>query len=173
LLIKDYLLGDPAIQARLLDAFAAHGIGSDRIDLIGPTSREEHLAAYRLVDICLDPFPNGGGVSVWEALHMGVPVVTKLGNGMCSRAGGGILSAIGMADWVAGDADHYVDIALRSTPDGLRTLRHHLPDLIAARCSPSIYTQAVEAAYRTMWQTYCGHERPPAVDPTPQLAVQG
>jgi hypothetical protein len=44
---------------------------------------------------------------------------------------------------------------LRSTPDRLRTIRHQLPDLIAARCGPSIYTQAVEAAYRTMWQTYC------------------
>jgi len=156
LLIKDYLLSDAAIKARLLDNFAARGIGSDRIGLIGPTSREEHLAAYRLVDIGLDPFPNGGGVSTWEALHMGVPVVTKLGNGMCSRAGGGILSAIDMADWVATDDDHYADIALRSTPDRLSTIRHQLPDLIAARCGPSIYTQAVEAAYRTMWQTYCG-----------------
>jgi hypothetical protein len=44
---------------------------------------------------------------------------------------------------------------LRSTPDRLTTIRHELPDLIAARCGPSIYTQAVEAAYRTMWQTYC------------------
>src|SRR5262249_12786966 len=47
LLIKDYLLGDAAIQARLLDNFAARGIGADRIGLIGPTSRDEHLAAYR------------------------------------------------------------------------------------------------------------------------------
>lgn len=155
LLVKDYLLSDAVIQARLLADFAARGIAPDRIDLIGPTSRDEHLAAHRLIDIWLDPFPNGGGVSAWEALHMGVPVVSKLGNGMCSRAGGAILSAIGMADWVATNDDHYVDIALRSTPDQLRTIRHQLPDLIAARCAPSIYTRDVEAAYRTMWQTYC------------------
>jgi predicted O-linked N-acetylglucosamine transferase (SPINDLY family) len=156
LLIKDFLLGDPAIRARLLDNFAAHGIGSDRIDLIGATSREEHLAAYRLIDICLDPFPHGGGVSTWETLHMGVPVVTKLGNGMASRLGGGFLAAIDMSDWIATDDDQYVDIALRSTPDRLRTIRHQLPDLIASRCGPAVYTQAVEAAYRTMWQRYCG-----------------
>jgi len=155
LLIKDFLLSDVSIQARLLDNFAAHGIGPDRIDLIGPTSREEHLAAYRLVDICLDPFPHGGGVSTWETLHMGVPVVTKLGKGMASRHGGGFLTAISMSDWIATDDDHYVDIALRSTPDRLRTIRRQLPDLIAERCSPAIYTQAVEAAYRTMWETYC------------------
>ena len=65
LLIKDYLLNDVAIQTRLTDNFAAHGITSDRISLIGSTSREEHLAAYRRIDICLDPFPHGGGVSTW------------------------------------------------------------------------------------------------------------
>nr|WP_041756176.1 tetratricopeptide repeat protein [Bradyrhizobium sp. ORS 278] len=159
LLVKDYLLSDAAIQARLLADFAARGIAPERIDLIGPTSRDEHLAAHRLIDIWLDPFPNGGGVSVWEALHMGVPVVSKLGNGMCSRAGGAILSAIGMADWVATDDDEYVDIALRATPDRLNTLRRQLPDLIAERCAPSVYTRAVEAAYRTMWQTYCRGRR--------------
>jgi predicted O-linked N-acetylglucosamine transferase (SPINDLY family) len=122
---------------------------------MGSTSREEHLAVYRRIDICLDPFPHSGGVSNWEALHMGVPVVAKLGNGLANRAGGAILSAIGMTDWIATDDDHYVQIALRSTPDGLRTIRHALPDRIDTRCSPAAYAEAVEAAYRTMWETYC------------------
>jgi len=155
LLIKDYLISDVSIQTRLLENFAARGIAPDRISLMGSTSRAEHLAAYRRIDICLDPFPQGGGVSSWEALHMGVPVVTKLGNGLANRAGGAILSAIGMTDWIATDDDQYVQIALRSTPDGLRTIRHALPDLIDRRCSPALYTGAVETAYRTMWQTYC------------------
>jgi predicted O-linked N-acetylglucosamine transferase (SPINDLY family) len=122
---------------------------------MGSTSREEHLAVYQRIDICLDPFPHGGGVSSWEALHMGVPVVTKLGNGLANRAGGAILSAIGMTDWIATDDDQYVEIALRSTPDRLRTIRHVLPDLIDRRCSPAAYTREVETAYRTMWETYC------------------
>src|ERR1700753_2948124 len=90
---------------------------------------------------------------------MGVPMVSKLGNGVCSRAGGAILSAIGLAAWAATDDDHYVDIALLPTPDRLSTIRRQLPDLIAARCAPSIYTREVEAAYRTMWQTYCRDRR--------------
>ncbi len=156
LLIKDHLIDDVSIQNRLLENFAAHGIESDRIGLMGSTSREEHLAAYRLIDICLDPFPHGGGVSAWETLHMGVPVVTKLGNGASQRLGGAILSAIGMTDWIASDDDQYVEIALRSTPDRLKTIRHELPDVIDRRCSPAAYTMAVEAAYRLMWEKYCG-----------------
>jgi predicted O-linked N-acetylglucosamine transferase (SPINDLY family) len=155
LLIKDHLINDVSIQSRLLENFAAHGITSDRICLMGSTSREEHLAAYQRIDICLDPFPHGGGVSTWEALHMGVPVVTRLGNGMASRVGGAILSAIGMTDWVAIDDDQYVEIALRSNPDRLRTMRHELPELIGRRCSPATYTRAVEQAYRTVWEKYC------------------
>jgi predicted O-linked N-acetylglucosamine transferase (SPINDLY family) len=155
LIIKDRLLNDVSIQTRLIENLAALGITPDRISLIGSTSREEHLAAYRHVDICLDPFPDGGGVSSWEALHMGVPVVTKLGNSRSSRIGGAILSAIDMGDWVASNEDQYVDIALQSTADRLRTIRNELPDLIAAQCSPAAYTRTVERAYRTMWEKYC------------------
>jgi predicted O-linked N-acetylglucosamine transferase (SPINDLY family) len=156
LMIKNQLIDDASVRRMLLQKFASHGITPDRISLLGSTSREEHLAAYAGVDICLDPFPQGGGVSTWEALHMGVPVVTKLGNAVASRLGGAILSAIGMTDWVAADDDEYVEIALRSTADRLRTIRHALPDLIDRRCSPGAYTAAVEEAYRTMWEKRCG-----------------
>jgi predicted O-linked N-acetylglucosamine transferase (SPINDLY family) len=159
LIIKDRVLNDGSIQTRLLESLAAHGVTSDQVSLMGSTSREEHLAAYRRVDIGLDPFPHGGGVSTWESLHMGVPVVTRMGNSLSTRIGGAILSAIDMRDWIASSEDQYVDIALRSTPDRLRMIRNQLPDLIAARCSPASYTRAVEGAYRTMWEKYCG-ERP-------------
>ncbi len=156
LLMKDHLISDASIQSRLLNNFAARGIAPERISFMGSTSHDEHLAAYGHIDICLDPIPHGGGVSTWEALHMGVPVVTRLGNGMAARLGGGILSGIGMPDWIAADDDQYVEIALRSSSDRLNSIRRELPDLIARRCSPAAYTRHVEAAYRKMWQKYCG-----------------
>jgi predicted O-linked N-acetylglucosamine transferase (SPINDLY family) len=156
LLIKDKSIDDASVQRSLLERFACHGIAPDRICFQGFTSREGHLAAHQQIDICLDPFPQGGGVTTWEALHMGVPVVAKLGNGVTSRLAGAILSSVGMSDWVAADDDEYVAIALRSTPDRLGTIRSELPGLIERRCSPAEYTRAVEEAYRTMWQKYCG-----------------
>jgi predicted O-linked N-acetylglucosamine transferase (SPINDLY family) len=86
---------------------------------------------------------------------MGVPVVAKLGNGVTSRLGGAILSAVGLSDWVAADDDGYVNIALRSTADRLGRIRSELPSLIEQRCGAVAYTRAVEEAYRTMWQKYC------------------
>ncbi len=161
LLIKHSLIDDASIQRMLLEKFSSRGIAPNRIRLLGSTSRAEHLATYRQVDICLDPFPHGGGVSTWEALYMGVPVVAKLGNGMASRLAGAILSSVGMTDWVAADDDEYVAIALRSTRDRLRMLRRELPDLINTRCGPVAYTRAVEAAYQAMWKKRCGERLPP------------
>jgi predicted O-linked N-acetylglucosamine transferase (SPINDLY family) len=156
LLIKDKLVDDPSVQRSLLERFARHEIAPARISFMGSTTREEHLAAHRHVDVCLDPFPQGGGVTTWEALYMGVPVVAKLGKGVTSRVAGAILSSVGLCDWVAADDDQYVEIALRSTPDRLRTIRGELPSLIEQRCGPVEYTRAVEDAYRTMWRKYCG-----------------
>jgi predicted O-linked N-acetylglucosamine transferase (SPINDLY family) len=160
LLIKDKDVDDQSVQLALREKFASHGVSADRIDILGSTPWVEHLAAYANVDLCLDPFPQNGGVSTWEALHMGVPVVARLGDGLPGRISGAILTSIGMSEWVAGSDDEYAEIALKnaSRPDRLRTIRHELPGRIATSASgnPAAYTRAVEQAYRTMWEDYCG-----------------
>jgi predicted O-linked N-acetylglucosamine transferase (SPINDLY family) len=159
LLMKDGALNEDSLRAVLTERFARHGVAPDRIDFLGYTPREQHLAAFGNVDICLDPFPQNGGVSTWEALHMGVPVVAKLGNVPVSRSSGAILCSLGMSDWVAASADEYVSIAVTraSMPDDLKTLRHALAGTIANSSSGNglLYTRAVERGYRTMWEEYC------------------
>jgi len=156
LLIKDTLLSDASVGAMLHEKFAARGIAPERISFLGRTTREDHLAAYGQVDVCLEPFPQGGGISTWEALYMGVPVVSKLGEGVSSRLAGAIQSAIGLPEFVAADDDGYVEIALRAAPDRLTALRRELPGMVDRRCGPVVYTKAVESAYRSMWEAYCG-----------------
>jgi predicted O-linked N-acetylglucosamine transferase (SPINDLY family) len=155
LIVKDQLLDDGETRSHLLGRFGANGIDPDRISLRGTTDREAHLAAFSEIDICLDPFPHVGGVSTWEALHMGVPVVTKLGNSLTSRASGAILSATGLTDWVATNDSEYFEIARHPTGTQLEALRCDLPLLIDRRCGPLSYTKAVEDAYRQMWRRYC------------------
>jgi predicted O-linked N-acetylglucosamine transferase (SPINDLY family) len=162
LLIKDAKLDDPMIRDNLLARFTRHGVTAGRIALLGATSRAVHLAAMSNVDISLDTFPQNGGVSTWESLQLGVPVVTKLGVNLSSRAAGGILCAVGLSDWVGNSAEDYIGIAVaRATRiDELANLRRALPGQIAASKAgnPKAYAAEVGKAYRSMWQTYCARE---------------
>ncbi|MBB4359320.1 putative O-linked N-acetylglucosamine transferase (SPINDLY family) [Bradyrhizobium sp. CIR18] len=159
IIIKHTLLDDPMLRDGLLARLVNQGIPEQNITCLGSSAREEHLRAFARVDISLDTFPQNGGVSTWESLYAGVPVVAKLGHGASSRAGGAIVAAVGLNDWVAEDDDGYVEIARKfaSQPDYLAKLRAGLPARIAA--SPAgnveIYTRRVEEGYRRFWRDYC------------------
>jgi predicted O-linked N-acetylglucosamine transferase (SPINDLY family) len=159
LVIKGGTLEQPKRSGPITDKFASFGVHNDRLTILGSTPRDEHLAAIRGVDICLDPFPQNGGVSTWEALRMGVPVVCMLGSWITNRLSASIVSAIGLHDWVADTEDGYLEIARKfaTAPDHLRQLRRTLPDLIEASAAGNLdaYTRAVESAYRTMWTRFC------------------
>jgi predicted O-linked N-acetylglucosamine transferase (SPINDLY family) len=159
IVIKHQALEDAALKRRIFEAFVAHGIAGDRIDCIGATSRDDHLKAYGDIDICLDPLRLNGGISTWEAVAMGVPVVAMLGNALASRASAAILTSIGLTDWIGADEAAYIDIALKNAarPNYLTELRREIPLRIEASAAgnPAAYTKAVEDAYRTFWKRYC------------------
>ena len=159
IIIKHTLLDDPVLRDSLVARFVAQGIVEENVTCLGSTPRHEHLLAFANVDISLDTFPQNGGVSTWESLYAGVPVVAKLGNGASSRAGGSIVAAIGLNDWVAEDDDGYAAIACKyaAQPAHLAKLRAELPARIASSPAGNVelYTREVEAAYRQFWRDYC------------------
>src|SRR5262249_38073580 len=89
-------VSDAVLRDSLIARFVNHGVPADRITCIGSTSHTHHLAEFANIDISLDPFPQNGGVSTWESLRMGVPVICKLGRSACSRAGGAIVKSVGL-----------------------------------------------------------------------------
>ncbi|MGJ5177187.1 tetratricopeptide repeat protein [Bradyrhizobium oligotrophicum] len=159
IVLKNHSMDDPLLRDRLIAHFVAHGIEADRVRCVGKTGREEHLAMFADIDIALDPFPQNGGISTWEALQMGVPVVTKLGGTPAARAGGAIVKAVGLDDWVADDDDGYLAIALKfcAQPAELAALRAQLPAMVSnsAAGNCALYTRHVEQAYRTFWRDHC------------------
>lgn len=163
LLLKDGGYDDPSVRRVVRERFATAGIEDGRIDLRGHTPHAEHLAACHAIDIALDSFPQNGGITTWECLWMGVPVVALLGDHPACRLSGAILGALDLGGWVAADEADYaaraIDHAGRLAE--LAALRLDLRRRIAAAPAgdPVRYTRAVEAAYRGMWRRWAAGSR--------------
>lgn len=159
LLLKSINLSDPVVCRRLEEAFAAHGIGRDRLELRGPSSHAAMFEEYGDVDIALDPFPFTGGITSCEALWMGVPIVTMPGERPVSRQTAGLLEVLGLTELIVGDEEEYVRIAMALASDAERLLglRTGLRPRMAASplCDSAGMMGRVEAAYRRLWQEWC------------------
>ncbi len=155
----DQLLGDASRRARIDAVLGEEGIAAERVTLLGRGDRASHFAAYRGIDLALDPFPHGGGMTTLDALWMGVPVVTWPGATISSRLAAASLTALGLTDYIAADADAYVElvIAKASDLDALARLRAELRGRVAGSAigDPRRYARAVESAYREMWRRWC------------------
>jgi protein O-GlcNAc transferase len=160
LLLKTRALGDVAARRRLRASFAAHGIPPERLLLEKDVPRAALLAAYRRLDIALDPTPYGGGVTTLEALWTGVPVVSLRGNTWVGRVSESILTAMGLPEFVAKTEAEYVDIAVQLATNAARRAALRTELRIKAEASSvfqaSRFTRDLEAAYRSMWQGWCG-----------------
>jgi protein O-GlcNAc transferase len=159
LVLKDRALADFSQRARILAILADEGVAAERVTLLGQSDRAGHYAAYQGIDIALDPFPHGGGITTLDALWMGVPVVTWPGRTISSRLAAANLTALGLTDFIATDPETYARLAVAKAKnlDALARLRASLRQRVAdSSFGDSIrYAHAVEAAYREMWQRWC------------------
>jgi len=156
LLIKAKSLVDQATREALLAQFAELGIAAERLIVSEYTQSPQHLKSYHQVDIALDSFPFTGGTTTFEALWMGVPVVTLVGERHVSRQGLSILSVLGLTDLIADTPEAYVDRAVSVARDiqALQQLRGGMREKM--QTSPLMdgvsFTRDLEARYREMWE---------------------
>lgn len=161
LLLKyNNVFSEPAIVTHYEGLFRAHGIDSGRLIFNGKAyPRGSHLALYNQIDIALDPFPFTGATTTFEALWMGVPVVSLAGERMVARWSASMLRRVGL-DWlISRDPDEYVQIAakLASNLDQLAALRSTLRTRLVASplCDARRRTRHLERAFRYMWRKWC------------------
>ena len=134
LVMKYRGLGDQTVRDRYHEFFAAHGVDSQRLDLLPWSSYADYLATYHQVDVTLDPFPFSGSTITCESLWMGVPVVTCPGETFASRHSLSHLSIVGLTETIAQDLDEYVEVAVSLAGDlpRLAVLRAGLRERMAA-----------------------------------------
>lgn len=156
LLLKCPQLSNDFVRRSILQQCAECGILDDQLILIGSTSRREHLEMYAQVDIALDTFPYGGGVTTAEAIWMGVPVITLAGDRWQARAGQSILETIGLPHLIAHSIPAYIDraVELAGNRDDIISMRKSLRTILQASpfCNGKKIARDVENAFTEMWR---------------------
>ena len=141
------------------ELFKNKGIDKDRIQLYEHLpSTGDHLELYNSIDISLDPFPYNGATTTCEALWMGVPVITLLGDRHVGRVGASILTNVGLKDFIARDIDSYINLAVEMSANTKKlkeirmTLRRQMQESLL--CDARSFADNVETSYKDMWHNY-------------------
>ena len=107
-----------AIAVReLIQLFERLGVVGDRIEFVERVGWGKYIQTYQRIDIALDPFPYGGGITTCDALWMGVPVITLRGKTAVGRGGTTILSNLGLGQFIARSQEQYIAAATELAGD--------------------------------------------------------
>jgi predicted O-linked N-acetylglucosamine transferase (SPINDLY family) len=151
LVLKSTSFDAPDEHAEHRARLAALGLPVDRVTLLPSSNSAGLWRDYQAIDVALDTFPFNGGITTFDALSMGVPVLAVRGDSMVSRQSASLLSAVGLEDWIADDVDGYVRLALRwaERVAELAALRASLPARVRASplCDAPAFTRALEECY--------------------------
>ncbi len=157
LILKGKMFDNNETRQLITAEFTSRGIDEDRLDLRSWIGRDATpLALYHEIDIALDTFPYNGATTTFEALWMGVPVVTLRGKRHAGRVGAGILTHLGYPGWIAESTGAYTDIAV-SLADNKENLIEIRAALRSRLISSSLgnepeFARKIETAYREMWR---------------------
>tara|TARA_Y100000992_G_scaffold158148_1_gene105851 strand:- start:1279 stop:2964 length:1686 start_codon:yes stop_codon:yes gene_type:complete len=101
----------PTANTIILEKFKQNGIDNSVEFLKYNKSFEDHLNEYKKIDIALDTFPWNGVTTSFEAIWMGVPVLTMKGFNFNSRCGGSINQNLGLNELIADNQKDYIEKA--------------------------------------------------------------
>ena len=73
---------------------------------------QDHINNYNKIDIALDTFPYNGVTTSFEAIWMGVPVLTMVGYNFNSRCGESINKNLNVTNLIAKNEDDYIATAI-------------------------------------------------------------
>jgi len=92
----------------LKEKFEKNKVLNQIIFLDRKSSFKEHIDEYKKIDLALDTFPYNGVTTSFEAIWMGVPILTLKGFNPNSRAGESINKNLNMNYLIADNKDEYV-----------------------------------------------------------------
>ena len=100
-------------KKNILNEFLLEGIEKERIIFASRVdSMEDHLARFKQADLFLDAWPYNAHSTAMDALNVGVPLLTKIGNAFASRVGASLLTTAGLPELITGSREEYEALAI-------------------------------------------------------------
>lgn len=150
LVLKCQVFASEEVRSLALRRLERLGFAAERIALRPAT--DTYMREYLEMDIALDTYPYQGGGTTCDALYMGVPVVTLLGDRHSRRFGYSILKNVGLEELVAEDLASYADkaVALAADAELLDILHKNLRGMLlkSPLMDEKAYVQEMETLYR-------------------------
>ena len=158
-------------HANLRKYAQAHGVDPQRLVFAPNCEQSVHLARLQLADLILDTLPCNAHTTASDALWVGVPLVTCMGETFAGRVAASVLHAVGLPELVTDNLEDYEALALKLGTD--RALLAAVNSKLARnRLTHPLFDTArfarhIEAAYTIMWERWQRGEPPKAFDVDP------
>jgi protein O-GlcNAc transferase len=155
LMLDSKVFADIHTQKYYQNILLSHGISQQRLILRCSQNIFQGLSD---VDILLDSFPHSGGTMLFDALWMGVPVLTLASRPPVGRIGTSLLMNLGLPKWVAASEAEYIEKAIEyaSDPMALSELRAGMRARMQS--SPIMdelgFASDMGVAFIEMWKKY-------------------
>jgi protein O-GlcNAc transferase len=117
------------LKENILKKFIDRGVQKKKVIFLDTKNNTyDHLNLYNKIDLALDTFPYPGVTTSFEAVLMGVPVLTMKGYNFNSRCGESININLQMENFIAKNKDEYFKkaISLQNKSDYLKEIRFTL-----------------------------------------------
>ena len=116
--LKNSLYGGEDLKENVMKKFYDNGVKKNQLIFLDKEKKsEDHLKLYNKADLALDTFPYPGVTTTYEALLMGLPVLTMKGFNFNSRCGESIMKNMNMQEMIANDEIDYFNKAISIVND--------------------------------------------------------
>ena len=145
-------------KLNLTKEIVLRGIDPNRLIFGKRLPKPEYLARYRVADLFLDTLPYNAGTTASDALRMGLPVLTCMGNSYVSREAASVINAINLPELITTTQEQYESLAieLATNPEKLKIIKDKLVNNLstAPLYDTPLFTRRLESAYLTIYDRY-------------------
>lgn len=146
---------NPVVCNNLRQEAGRLGLLPQRLIFAPRMESEKHLLRYRLADLFLDTLPYNAHTTAADALWMGLPVLTLVGQSFAARVAASLLHALGLPELITIDADGYENeaIELANKPERLCAIKTKLANNIktTALFDTVNFSKAMQTAFQQMY----------------------